>query len=241
VALPSPLQLPPNIRQSLFANGEQMAQALALEVAERLRTDLRQHGAASFAVPGGRTPALFQNALARQPLDWPRISVTLTDDRWVPTDHLDSNERLLRTQLLHGDAAAARFLPLVDTGVAPERQRANVEQMLSQSTRPYAAVVLGMGDDGHTASLFPGAAGTAAALDPLGLARAALIAPTTAAHLRISLTVKALLDTDVVMILIQGEGKRAAIEQAALSQPEAHPIAAFLRQSQIPVHVYYGA
>jgi 6-phosphogluconolactonase len=106
--------------------------------------------------------------------------------------------------------------------------------------RPFDAVVLGMGQDGHTASLFPGAPGTAEALDAARPREAALIRPHGAPHSRVSLTLRTLLDTRVVMILIEGESKRAAIERAVDRDPARHPIAAFLQQTTVPVHLYYN-
>jgi len=106
--------------------------------------------------------------------------------------------------------------------------------------QPFDAVVLGMGEDGHTASLFPGAPGTAAALDVDRPERVAFVTPASAPHRRISLTLRALLDARAVMILIQGEGKRAAIEWAAQSEPATYPIAAFLKHGKVPVHLYFN-
>jgi 6-phosphogluconolactonase len=241
VAAAPALRLPASVRQHAFAGGAQAARALAAAVAQALAQGLRQRGSASLLVAGGRTPAPFLDELSGQPLDWSRVSVGLTDDRWVAADHADSNEGMVRRHLLRNAAATARLVPLVDPKAQPESHLAVAERALAEMPRPFDAVVLGMGADGHTASLFPGAPGTAAALDARRPGQVALITPAGAAHRRISLTLRALLDAREVMILIQGEDKRAAIERAAQSDPAQHPIAAFLQQAAVPVHVYHSA
>jgi 6-phosphogluconolactonase len=236
----SSLRLPETVRQRVFATGTQTAAALAGAVAQSLKDGLQQRGLASLVVSGGRTPVPFLDQLSLQELDWSGVTVSLADDRWVPVNHADSNEGLVRRHLLQGPAATARLLPLVDLSAAPEMQLATAERALATAPRPFDVVVLGMGEDGHTASLFPGAPGTAAALDLRRPELVALVAPIKAPHRRVSLTLRALLDTRAVVILIQGEDKRAAIEQAGRSDPAHHPIAAFLRQREVPVHVYYN-
>ena len=237
---PAPLQLPPNVQQHLYADDAQTAQALAAMVAETLREGLRARGAAVLFVSGGRTPVAFFKALSGAALDWSQVTVSLADDRWVAADDADSNERLVRQHLLRGEAAAARFQPLVDIRVTPEQHLAAAEQALALLPHPYDAVILGMGDDGHTASLFPGAPETAAALDMRRPQRLAAVTPPSAPHRRITLTLRALLDTRLLAIQIEGEGKRTAIELAARSAPAQHPIAAVLRQDAVPVQVFYN-
>jgi len=234
------LRLPAWVQQHLFATAVETAQALAAAVAADLNEGLHQRSRASLVVCGGRTPALFQDALSSQSLDWSRVTVSLTDERWVPADHADRNERQVRRHLLQGAAAAAQFIPLVNLGAAPEQHLATLQRALSAMPQPFDAVVLGMGEDGHTASLFPGAPGTAAALDVDRPERVAFVTPASAPHRRISLTLRALLDARAVMILIQGEGKRAAIEWAAQSEPATYPIAAFLKHGKVPVHLYFN-
>jgi 6-phosphogluconolactonase len=232
------LRLPASVQQHLFGCAADTARALAAAVAANLEDGLRRHGRASLIVPGGRTPIPFLDELAAQELDWSEVSVSLSDDRQVPVDHADSNEGLVRRHLIRRAAASARFTPLVNPALAPEAQLAIAESALATMPRPFDAVVLGMGDDGHTASLFPGAPGIDWALDARRPEQAALVTP--ASYRRISLTVRALLDARAVMILIQGEGKRSAIERAAQSDPAHHPIAAFLLQQAVPVRLYYN-
>ena len=240
MAAPAPLTLPASVQQRLFAGSAECAQALALTVAEALRDGLRQRDAASLIVSGGRSPVAFQELLSAQELDWGKVLVSLADDRWLPPDHADSNERLVRQHLLRGAAAAARFVPLVNAAVTPQQHLQAAEQALLQLPRPYDALVLGMGEDGHTASLFPGADGTAAALDLGRPQRLAAVGPVTAPYPRITLTLRALLEARALLILIQGEAKRAAIERVMRCDPAQFALTAVLRQAAVPVQVFYS-
>lgn len=238
--VPVPLHLPATVQQHLFSSDELNARALAQDVAARLREGLRQRRRASLILPGGRTPMSFLEQLSSQKLEWSQVVASLSDDRQVPLDHADSNEAAIRRHLLQGAAASARLIALVDPASEPGAQLASAERALAAMPRPVDATVLGMGEDGHTASLFPGAAGTAEALDMRRPQYVALVAPADAPHRRISMTLRALLDSRAVLILIHGERKRVAIETAADGVPARHPIAALLRQAAVPVHVYYS-
>lgn len=234
------LALPPHVRQHLYATGLQTAQALAAAVAQAARHGIDRRGAAAIALSGGRTPVRFLDELKTQPLAWSAVTVTLADDRWVAADDPDSNEGLLRRHLLLGAAADARFVPLVDVRHDPAQHTRVAERALASVPRPFDAVVLGVGQDGHTASMFPGAPGTAAAMDVQRPERVALVAPTAAPHLRITLTLRALLDSRIIMVLIEGGDKRRIVEESARSDAAQHPIAAILLQQAVPVDLYYN-
>ena len=237
---PAPLRLPAKVEQHLYADAAQCAQALAAAVAESLRESLRRRSTASLVVSGGRTPLPFFEALARQELAWSKVLISLADDRWVPGDHADSNARLVRRHLLQGLAAAARFVPLTDAPPPGEPDLAAAERRLAQLPRPYDVVVLGMGDDGHTASIFPGAPGAAEALDANRPQRLVLVTPATAPHRRISLSLRALLDSRQLLIHFSGAVKAAVLEGAVQGAPAQRPIAAVLQQDAVPVHLYYS-
>jgi 6-phosphogluconolactonase len=240
VQAPAALRLPASVQQHLFASGELTARALANEVATALRDGLRQRGRASLIVPGGRTPALFLDQLALQELRWSDIVVSPSDDRRVPIEHADSNEATIRRHLLRGAASSAHLISLVKPALQPQQELAVAERSWAAMPKPVDVTVLGMGEDGHTASLFPNAIGTGDALDVTKPQSVARISPEGAPHARISLTLRALLDTRSVIILIDGERKRDAIERAAYSTRARHPIAAFLQQTAVPLHLYYN-
>lgn len=233
------LDLPRHVAQDVFSDAATMSAALADRVAAMLRHAIGQRGRASLVVSGGRSPIPFLHALGRRKLDWSRVTVTLADERWVPADHPDSNAGLVRSTLLQGDAAAARFIPLYGGEATPEEGLAACAGRLREVPRPFDAVVLGMGDDGHFASLFPGIAGLRELLGETGPALAATVPP-AAPHPRLSLGHSALLDARRVLLQIQGEAKRKVIEAAARCEnAEKLPIAALLRQRKAPISVFF--
>ena len=203
--------------------------ALADRVAEDLRAALGRKGRASLAVPGGTTPAPFLGDLAKRELDWERVRVTLTDERWVPPDHERSNARLLRTTLLTGRAAAAEFLPLYLEASEPEQVLARVAEAL-EAVWPLDVCVLGMGTDGHTASLFPGADRLDEGLDPEGAATVLAMRAPGAPEPRVTLAAPVLNGAARIYLLITGDDKRAVLDRALEDGPVREmPVRAVLR------------
>jgi 6-phosphogluconolactonase len=219
-----------------YADGESLATGLADAVGERLRAGLHVRGSALLAVSGGNTPRRFLRALARQSLDWTRITVTLADERCVPADHEQSNERLVRELLLRDDAAAARFVPL-------RAEDADVESAtaarIDALPLPFDAVVLGMGLDGHVASLFPAGDRLREALDPRGKARVLPLRAPDATVPRVTLTLAALTATRALYLHIEGAAKRAVFEQAMAATTEILPVAAVVRAAPVATQLHW--
>ncbi|MGM9425503.1 6-phosphogluconolactonase [Hydrogenophaga sp. MI9] len=216
--------------------------AIASHLADALRAAIAARGQASLAVSGGKSPIPVFEALRTQDLDWARVTVVLVDERIVPHDHADSNTALVRRHLLQGAAAAARFLPFF--GELPAQFNAEVldtlaadaESRIAELPWPLDVAVLGMGEDAHTASLFPGAAGYARAI-ATGR-RLAWVVPDTAPHARLSFTLSALLAARELLLSIAGDTKVVVYRQAALSRDEALPISLVLHQDQAPLSVW---
>lgn len=213
-----------------FSSREVLAQALADDVAAVLVARLaRKGGAAVLALSGGTTPILFLHALSRKNIDWTRVAVTLVDDRWVPETSPRSNAALLRTHLLQGPAAAARFVPLLNGAATPEAGRAAVAAELATLGLPLVAAVLGMGLDGHTASFFPGGDNLMAALSLTSGELVQTIRAPGADEPRITLTLPVLLEATFLAVHIEGAAKRQTLERALTPGPmEAMPIRAVL-------------
>ena len=221
-----------------FARSEAQSAAAAAAIAAALEGP----GAKSLIVTGGRSPGAVYDRLAATALDWSSVTVTLSDDRWVAEDSPDSNAALVRRRLLTGRAAAAKFLPLKGRGSSPEADALSVEPALA-SVLPAGATLLGMGDDGHIASLFPGDPDLARRLDPDGgrLCVGVPVAGLEPFVPRVSLTLRALLAARVVIVLISGAAKRAVVERVAGDPAYAPPVAALLRQDRVPVRVLWTA
>ncbi len=210
------------------------ARAFAEDVSGCLREALDQRGRASLAVSGGRTPEHIFPLLARERLSWDRISVTLADERWVASDHPDSNEGLARRLLMQGPVAAARFVGLKTAAENPHDGREGSEAALSTLDWPLDAIFLGMGEDGHIASLFPGSDDW---MDAPG--RALAVAASDQRQARMSLTPSAILDSRHIFLIITGPEKRAVYDAALKPGPVGElPVRLILHQDRVPVSVY---
>jgi len=231
------------IQSHTFPNPTALAQALAQAVADDLRAALAARDFASLALSGGNTPKAFMQALALQALDWARVAVTLVDERWVPESNLRSNAALVKANLLDGPAAMARFVPLYRAVPQPEDALAEVERALQAMPLPFDALVLGMGNDGHTASFFPGGDRLAEALDPAGKARVLPMRAPGAGEPRITLTLPPIVAARALYLHIEGADKQRVLAQALSGQGQgaAYPIGSVLRHAPAPVRIYWAA
>ena len=220
-----------------FPSAGELDEALARHVADRLEEDIAARGAASLAVSGGGTPRNMFRHLAHCDLDWSRVWVTLVDERWVDPVDPDSNERLVREQLLQNRAATATFVGLKSGHADPGQGIADVSRRLQEVPRPFTRVILGMGADGHTASWFPQAGNVRELLDPAGDPGLGATDPVTAPHLRITLNLPAVLQSRGIVIHITGEAKRSVLEGAVAG---CLPVAAVLEQDTTPVTIWWA-
>jgi len=182
--------------------------------------------------------------LAGQPLDWANVTLTLVDERWVPPGDTRSNESFVRANLLQGAAATARFVPLYQAGAAtPEAGVPTIAASIAMLDLPFDALILGMGEDGHTASFFPDADHLAEATDPKTDAIVLPINARSAGEPRITLTLPTILASRTIYLHIEGERKREVLETARYVAPtnHAYPIAAVLRNAHAPLKVYWCA
>ena len=214
-----------------YPDRDMMMLRVAQRIASELGETLRGADRATLSVPGGTTPGPVFDTLSGADLDWSRVAVLLNDERWVPEDNPRSNTALLRRRLLTGRAADATLVPIYARAPRPE----DALDALSDGIRPHlpiSVLLLGMGADMHTASLFPGADKLAQAMasdaPPLMALRAE-----AAGEPRITLTLPVLRAALRVHVLITGTEKRAALERARKLPPEQAPIAAMLDYAQV--------
>lgn len=229
------------------ADAHVLAELLAAWVSERLREGLAQRGQATLVVSGGSTPVPFFHALRDADLDWSHVTVTLADERAVSATHADSNARLVRTHLLQGRAAAAQWLPCLAANPQPDELGAACDALqarLAALSWPVDVVVLGMGADGHTASLFPGAVELVQALADDGARRCLIAATPEAPNVpvpRLSWTPSALLDTRHLAIHTTGVVKRELLQRACSSDDVREmPIRLALWQDRVPCHLFHA-
>jgi 6-phosphogluconolactonase len=215
----------------VFPTAAAAADAAAFGVAQALSKGLKTHGRAGLVATGGRSPGPVYDRLSRAVgFDWARVVVTLSDERCVGPDDPASNARPVRERLLVGEAAKAHLLPLW-----PEPEPAALSALV-----PFDAVMLGMGEDGHVASLIPGDPGLAAALDP-GAENLTVSVPAGLGNpplARISLTMAALLRSRAIFLLIAGDAKREVLARAEAGA--ALPVRPLLAQARVPVRVLWS-
>lgn len=223
-----------------FADKPTLARELAESVADRIRNAIATRGSAAIAVSGGSTPGKFFQALGKtKDIAWDKVVVTLVDERWVDETSDRSNAGLVNEKMLQGPAATAKFFPLYSGGKEPDATRiAKTNALMAELPKPFAAVILGMGNDGHTASFFPGGDTLDEALTSEG-PTLAIRAP-GAGEPRITFTLPRLLETDGLYLHIEGEEKAKVLDAALGDGPvEDMPVRAVLR-SGAPISVYWS-
>ncbi|HJW47512.1 MAG TPA: 6-phosphogluconolactonase [Lysobacter sp.] len=227
----------PGFDESRHAGSEALAAALARSVGDDLRAAIARRGQAKLALSGGSTPLRFLRALSREQLDWSRVLVLPVDERWVPPVHKRSNERLLRDTLLQN--AAARLLPLFRPVATPERALQSVMTQVTLQALPLDAIVLGMGEDGHIASLFPDLVRRDVGLQPAGRAPVLAIRTAAAPEARMTLTLSAIFTAPAVYVHIEGDAKRRVFDGAVDDARSRLPIRALLAQAPRPPRLFW--
>lgn len=217
-----------------FSSSATAARALAQAVADDLRRGIASRRSASVVLSGGREFIALFKALRKQELDWSKVWITLADERWVAPESEDSHAYLVREHLLTGAAAAARFVPLRTADLNPIAAVSEISERLQAMPRPFDAVVLGMGSDGHTAALFPGMPALDAMLNPRWMLQVATATAPTLPRERVTLTMRSLIDTQHVYLLVSGSARQRVYE-AARDSATPYPVGAILRQKFVPV------
>jgi 6-phosphogluconolactonase len=224
-----------------FSDATALAAGLSERVAGALADAVATRGSATIAVSGGSTPKAFFDALSRRDIDWSKVTVTLVDERFVPADNPRSNHQLVAENLLKERARAARFLPLYRDAGSAEQAAEFATADAAGLGQPFDVVILGMGTDGHTASFFPRGSRLAEAISPETPRGVITMEAEGAGETRLTFTFASLQDARLLVLHIEGQGKKDVLAAAESDGPETDmPIRAVLRRAATPVDIYWA-
>lgn len=225
-----------------YPNSQLLIEDLTTHIVKELQKAINKKGHASIAVSGGKTPIPLFKLLSQQDLDWHNVFITLVDDRWVDDTDDASNEKLVLTYLLQNKAKLANFVGLKNSCDNPFDGAEITDKILNKIPMPFDVLILGMGEDGHTASLFPGAANLMAGLDMKSGRKVVGMTPLTAPLDRITLTLPTILDSQNIYLHLVGESKMQVLEQAEKGNDiNQMPIRAILQQNKVNVIGFWTA
>lgn len=225
-----------------YPNSQLLIEDLAAYIVKDLKQAIEKKGHASIAVSGGKTPIPLFKLLSQQDLDWHNVFITLVDDRWVDDTDNASNEKLVLTYLLQNKAKLANFVGLKNSCDNPFDGAEITDKILNKIPMPLDVLILGMGEDGHTASLFPGAANLRAGLDMKSGRKVVGMTPLTAPLDRITLTLPTILDSQNIYLHLVGESKMQVLQQAEKGDDiNQMPIRAILQQNKVNVIGFWTA
>ena len=212
------------------------AESLDIDLSQRigqlLTQSITENGCASIAVSGGRSPIGLFEELSKLNLDWSKVELALVDERWVDAKNEDSNELLVRRHLIKNKATQIKFFPIKNTANSAKEGQLLYEQALQKVKLPFDVIVLGMGDDGHTASLFPCCKELSQAMDPDNQQKCIVTKPKNAPYERISLTFSTISKAKNLFLHLRGSSKLRTFELAmTLKDSNKMPIYAFTEQS----------
>lgn len=229
------------VKFNSFETKEALVLELSFKIADILKTSIEKKEKASLLVSGGSTPKALFEKLSNIDIAWDKVVVALVDERWVNKEHKDSNELLVKTTLLQNYAAKAEFVGMYQEGISSEKADNKCSEIYLKKVAPFDVIVLGMGADAHTASLFPLNEKLEQAYDLENKNLCICIKPTTAPYERMSLTLQGILSADNIILHIEGEEKLKVYKEAISKNDKFKmPIAAVLNQNIKDVEVYHA-
>lgn len=226
-----------------FPNAKEMFSALADEIVVRLKSAVASQGRASLVVSGGTTPEALFADLSERDAPWDKVWITISDERWIAPSEDGSNEKMVRAKLLRGKAAAAHFVSLKTDDARPQGGQATVESRIAAMPKPFDILLVGVGNDGHIASLYPDSPELKAILDIKSPALVHAVHAESAAATgdRMTLTLRAILDSKWIVILIKGDEKMKTYTLAKSGGDVSKmPVRALLGQSAVPVETFWS-
>lgn len=232
------------IVEKFFDDKAALTDELSQSLEQALRNGIEADGRAVLMVSGGSSPEPAYKHLSTLDLNWAHVDVAMVDERWVEASHEKSNEAFIKRTLLQNHGAAANFISMKNAAATAEQGVDACEAQFQALKRPFDVTILGMGPDGHTASLFPHAQGLENGLDSNQLVCAinAIESDVTGSITeRMSLTLNAISQSKVVKLLISGDEKLAVYKQAlAGGDVNDMPLRAVLNHPEINIEVYWA-
>jgi 6-phosphogluconolactonase len=225
-----------------YSNLDETLQAIKTALLSTIEQSIKAKDHCAIALAGGGTPQPLYRELSQSKLPWYKLKVTLTDERWVSKDHNDSNENMITQCMLNQIGKELQFISLKNQAPSAAEGQAECELSLSKHLDRLDVVVLGMGDDGHFASIFPNTDNLNALLDQSSRQKCMAVFP-PGKQSRISLTLSYLLTAKIIYLLITGDNKKQIIDGVLSKQPlsQQYPISILLNQQTCPVHIYWNA
>ena len=220
------------MQRHVYPDIESLSQGFADFAATTLQNTLSQKPHATLVIPGGNTPRYYLPALAKCALPWDRITVTLSDERWVDTNDEQSNEHLAKQHLMNHLPANTPFVGLKTQHDDPFTAVDAIHQRLDNLPLPLSLTVLGLGEDGHIASLFPG-------MNPdlLSTHLCVAVEPPVAPSLRVSLSLAMLAESEHIALVVTGKAKRRLLDRVCDDPDPKLPIVWLLQRTQSAVTV----
>mgnify|MGYP005991062509 CR=1 FL=1 len=219
-----------------FATAAELNDLFAAEIAQKLAAGIESQGTASLLVSGGNTPKALFSVLNSKAIAWEKVTIALVDDRWVELDDPASNETMVKNFLLQNEAARANFIGMKTSHENAFDAVGAVTEKLNALSQPFDVVILGMGEDGHTASIFPCCDQLEAGLTTNDLLLAT--EPKTAPHQRMTFSKSALLNSKQLYLHLVGANKEVVLNQnISIGDERKAPILAFLNQDKVPMTV----
>lgn len=236
-----------NVKINRFMTREELFSRVAERCQSQLQAAISKNAKASFIIPGGTTPAPAFAQLAKSSLDWEKITVAQSDERWLPADHSQSNQGLTSRTLLVDNAKKAAYIAMKNSHEKAIDGEKECSENYQKLAFPFSVTMLGMGLDGHIASLFPNSNPIKQGLD-LNNKNLCIAIDGSGCKVageypeRMSLTLSAILNSGLILLLLTGEKKMAVIDKALqTNEPQKLPVSAILHQATTPVEIFWAA